>query len=109
MTASLRSAVVPVWRYMDMAVAEGGKRETLNIRVKPEVRGLIDRAAELAGKNRKDFVLDAVRHAAEQTLLDRTVFVMSPKAYSDFVKRLDAPPKPNARLRKRKYSLVTQS
>jgi uncharacterized protein (DUF1778 family) len=83
-----------------MAVAEGAKRETLNIRIKPEVRGLIDRAAELVGKNRTDFVLDAARHAAEETLLDRTVFVMSPKAYADFVKRLDAPPKPNARLRK---------
>ena len=83
-----------------MAVAEGAKRGTLNIRIKPEVRGLIDRAAELVGKNRTDFVLDAARHAAEETLLDRTVFVMNPKAYADFVKRLDAPPKPNARLRK---------
>ena len=89
-----------------MAVAEGGKRETLNIRVKPEVRGLIDRAAKLAGKNRTDFVLDAARHAAEQTLLDRTVFVMSPKAYADFVKRLDAPPKPNVRLRKTMRTLT---
>ena len=83
-----------------MAVAEGAKRGTLNIRIKPEVRGLIDRAAELVGKNRTDFVLDAARHAAEETLLDRTVFVMNPKAYADFVKRLDAPPKPNAPLPK---------
>ena len=83
-----------------MAVREGAKRETLNIRIKSQVRGLIDRAAELVGKNRTDFVLDAARHAAEDTLLDRTVFVMSPKAYAEFVARLDAPPKPNARLRK---------
>ncbi|MGO4879410.1 MAG: DUF1778 domain-containing protein [Bryobacteraceae bacterium] len=75
-------------------------RETLNIRIRPEVRGLIDRAANLAGKNRTDFVLDAARRAAEETLLDRTLFLVSPKAYREFLARLDAPAKPNARLRK---------
>lgn len=79
---------------------ERTKRDTLNIRIKPELRGLIDRAAELLGKNRTDFVLDAARHAAEDALLDRTVFAVNPKAYADFVARLDAPPAPNARLRR---------
>lgn len=85
-----------------MRVASQGtsKRETLNIRIKPEVRGLIDRAAELAGKNRTDFVLDAARRAAEETLLDRSLLVVSPKAYRAFLARLDAPPKANERLRK---------
>lgn len=77
-----------------------GKRDTLNIRIKPEVRGLIDRAAEAVGKTRTDFVLDAARHAAEEALLDRTLITMSPSAYAEFVARLDAPPKPNARLRR---------
>jgi uncharacterized protein (DUF1778 family) len=79
---------------------ETSRRETLNIRIKPEVRGLIDRAAALTGKNRTDFVLDAARRAAEEALLDRTLFVVSPKAYREFLARLDAPPKPNERLRK---------
>jgi uncharacterized protein (DUF1778 family) len=76
------------------------KRNTLNIRIKPEVRGLIDRAAEMTGKTRTDFVLDAARHAAEDALLDRTVFTVSPAAYAAFLARLDAPPKPNERLRR---------
>lgn len=75
-------------------------RDTLNLRIKPELRGLIDRAAQLAGKNRTDFVLEAARRAAEDALLDRTVFSVSPKAYAEFLKRLDAPPQPNARLRR---------
>src|SRR6266849_5807414 len=74
--------------------------DTFNLRIKPELRGLIDRAAELAGKNRTDFVLDAARRAAEDALLDRTVFVVNPKAYAEFLARLDAPPRPNARLRR---------
>ena len=75
-------------------------RQTLNIRIRPEVRALIDRAAELAGRTRTDFVLDAARRAAEDTLLDRTLFAVSPQAYRQFLERLDAPPQPNERLRK---------
>lgn len=85
---------------MAVPEAERTKRETLNLRIQPELRGLIDRAAELLGKNRTDFLLDAARHAAENALLDRTVFAVSPKAYAEFVARLDAPPRPNARLRR---------
>ena len=74
---------------------QGTKRDSINIRIKPELRGLIDRAAELMGKNRTDFVLDAARHAAEDALLDRTVFAVNSKAYAEFIARLDAPPQPN--------------
>ncbi len=76
------------------------KRETLNIRIKPEERGLIDRAARLQGKNRTDFVLEAARRAAEDALFDRTLLVVSPEVYAAFLKRLDAPPRPNERLRR---------
>ncbi len=75
-------------------------RETLNLRVKPELRGLIDRAAEITGKNRTEFVLNAARRAAEDALMDRTVFAIKSKAYSEFLARLDAPPQPNATLRR---------
>lgn len=76
------------------------KRETLNLRIKPEERNLIDRAAKARGKNRTDFVLDAARSAAEEVLLDQVLVVASPEAYAAFVARLDMPPQPNERLRK---------
>jgi len=47
---------------------ETARREALNIRIKPQVRELIDRAAELAGKNRTDFVLDAARWLKRRAL-----------------------------------------
>src|SRR4051794_19350346 len=75
-------------------------REPLNMRIKPMDRCLIDQAAELTGKNRTDFVLDAARQAAQNTLLDRSVIPVSKKSYAAFVALLDAPPQPNARLRK---------
>jgi uncharacterized protein (DUF1778 family) len=83
-----------------MTTARPTARDSLNLRIKPELRGLIDRAAELAGKNRTDFVLDAARRAAEETLLDRTMFTVAPEAYAEFLARLDAPPQPNVRLRR---------
>ena len=76
------------------------KRDTLNLRIKPEVRGLIDRAAKARGKNRTDFILDAARAAAEETLLDQALMAISPEAYADFVARLDRAPAPNTRLLK---------
>jgi len=75
------------------------KRETLNIRIKSEERSLIDRAAKMRGKNRTDFILDAVRSAAEETLFDQAIIMASPEAYTKFLARLDKQPNPNARLR----------
>ena len=75
-------------------------RNTLNLRIKPEERDLIDMAAQLQGKNRTDFILEAARNAAEETLLERTIFWTTPEKYSEFIELLDAPPAPNQRLRK---------
>lgn len=91
-----------------MAMLEDKKTacETVNLHIRPEIRELIDRAARLAGKNRTDFVLDAARQAAENVILDRAVLTFSAKAYAEFVARLDAPPRPNHRL---KRSLQTRA
>ena len=76
------------------------KRETLNLRIKEQERQLIDRACALRGKNRTDFVLDAARLAAEETLLEQVLVMATPAAFKAFHTRLDKAPKPNARLRK---------
>jgi uncharacterized protein (DUF1778 family) len=75
-------------------------RDTLNLRIKPDDRGLIDRAAKLTGKTKTDFVLEAARRAAEDALLDRTLFVVGPEAFDAFRARLDEPPHPNEKLRR---------
>jgi len=74
------------------------RRGTLNLRIKPEERGLIDRAAALAGKTRTDFVLEAARRAAVDALTERTLFVVDAATYAKFVAALDAPPRPNDKL-----------
>jgi uncharacterized protein (DUF1778 family) len=76
------------------------KRQTLNLRIKPEERALIDRAAQALGKNRTEFILEASRRAAEEALLDQALLRVGPEAFAAFQTRLDAPPQPNERLRK---------
>ena len=80
-------------------------RAALNMRILPDLRNLIDRAAEVTGKNRTDFVLDAARQAAQATLLDQVHVQLKPEAYAAFVQRLDAPPQPNEQLRKTMQTL----
>ena len=74
------------------------RRDTLNLRIKPDERGLIDRAAALKGKTRTDFVLDAARRAAVDALTERTLFSVDAATFAKFVAALDAPPRPNAKL-----------
>ena len=81
------------------------KRETLNLRVKPEERDLIDRAARATGKNRTEFILDATRHAAVEALFSQTLLQVGAEAFDAFRTRLDAPPESNERLRKTMQSV----
>src|SRR5689334_11974400 len=76
------------------------RRDTLNLRIPTTERNLIDQAAAATGKTRTDFILSAARRAAEDALLDRAILSVSPEAYARFLARLDAPAKPNARLKK---------
>jgi uncharacterized protein (DUF1778 family) len=76
------------------------RRDTLNLRIPAVERNLIDRAAESAGKTRTDFILEAARRAAEDTLLDRALLSVGEAAYAEFVKRLEAPARPNKRLQR---------
>jgi len=82
------------------------RRETLNLRIKTAERELIDRAAKVSGKNRTDFLLDAARAAAEETLIEQRIIMVDPEAYQEFLTRLDQPPDPNAALRKTMRSVT---
>ena len=83
---------------MPTTVKKASRRHTLNLRIDADERGLIDRAAALAGKTRTDFLLEAGRRAAVETLTDRALFLVDARAFAEFAAALDAPPQPNARL-----------
>jgi uncharacterized protein (DUF1778 family) len=85
---------------MGSVVAESSRlrAENINLRVTRSQKALIDRAAEAQGRNRSDFMLEAVCREAESVLLDRRYFNLDEEAFRRFTAILDAPPKSNPRL-----------
>jgi uncharacterized protein (DUF1778 family) len=75
-------------------------RSTLNMRINPDDLRLFDWAAKAQGKTRTDFVLEAARRAARDSMLDSHFVQVSAQAYEEFLARLDAPVVPNERLSK---------
>ncbi len=79
--------------------APAASKSLINLRVTRRDRDLIDRAADALGKNRTEFMLEATRRAAEDALLDRTLFRLEPERFDAFQAALDAPAKPPMALR----------
>lgn len=63
----------------------------VNLRVRNDIRALIDRAAKAQGKTRSDFMIDAARRAAEESLLDQTLVRVDSATYEQFLAVLDQP------------------
>ncbi len=67
----------------------------INLRALPEQRNLIDQAANLLGKNRSDFMLEAACDKAQSVVLDQVFFSLDADKFRQFNKMLDAPPARN--------------
>lgn len=70
----------------------------INLRAHLEQRDLIDQAAQLLGKNRSDFMLEAACDKARSVLLDQVFFELDAAKFRQFTKLLDAPPARSAGL-----------
>jgi uncharacterized protein (DUF1778 family) len=74
------------------AVPNDVTTRAVNLRVREDIRDLIDRAAQGQGKSRSEFMIDAARRAAEDALLDQTLVRVDAETYAHFLEVLDAPP-----------------
>lgn len=70
------------------------KEYPLSMRLPEPDIAIIDRAADLRGRSRTDFVRDAAVRAAEAVLMENTLLRMSPRGFSHFMAVISAPPKP---------------
>ena len=64
----------------------------VNLRMRDDIRDLIDRAAKAQGKTRSDFMIDAARRAAEESLIDQALIRVDAATYEQFLAVLDTPP-----------------
>ena len=83
-----------------MSTTPLARSATVNIRIEPRQRDLIDRAAAALGKSRSAFMLDAAARSAEELLMNRTLFALDADQWKAFNRALDAPPADNPKLRK---------
>lgn len=77
------------------AAAASPRSARLGLRATPEQEAVLRRAAEVAHKSLTDFILDAAYQAAEQTLLDQRLFMVSGSQYQALLEILDRPESDN--------------
>lgn len=82
-----------------IASSSGARSARLGLRATPEQEVVLRRAAEVAHKSLTDFILDSACLAAEQTLLDQRLFMVSGSQYQTLLDLLDQPEQANAGLR----------
>ncbi len=76
------------------------KATKVHLRLRPDQKAVLARAAELRQTSLSHFVLEQAYAAAQQVLAEQVDIVMSPKEWEAFCKALDAPPRPIPALRK---------
>jgi len=74
----------------DIMTGARKKTRSIRIRIDEERLDLIDRAAQLQGKTRADFILDAATVAAQEACLDRQIFCLGERKWEAFKVALDA-------------------
>jgi uncharacterized protein (DUF1778 family) len=77
-----------------MAGSVQRKEHPISMRLPEADLALIDRAAELRGRSRTDFVRDAAVRAAEDVLLENRLLRMSREGFAAFIAALSAPATP---------------
>jgi uncharacterized protein (DUF1778 family) len=75
-----------------MAKASRSAEVNIHLRAKAQDRELIDRAAELSGANRSQFMLASALKEAKNILLDQTTIQMDAEAFKKVLDWMDAPP-----------------
>ena len=77
-----------------------GKSSRIGLRISPAQERAIKLASEIKGKSASEFILDTAYQAAEQTLLDQRLFMVSNEKFEKFSKLLDREPMDNEGLKK---------
>ena len=76
------------------------KAARLEARIHPELRALIQRAADLEGRKLTDFVTAALQAAAQRTIAESQVLRLAAADQLRFAQALIAPPAPTSALKR---------
>lgn len=74
-----------------MAASTSRKDHPLSMRLPDADLAIIDRAAQLRGRSRTDFVREAAVRAAEDALMEAGLIRMGPEGFAAFMEAVSAP------------------
>ncbi|MEW6367233.1 MAG: DUF1778 domain-containing protein [Acidobacteriota bacterium] len=72
----------------------------IDLRLSPQVRGEIERAADISGLTLSAFMLAHARDAARRVLSEHEAIVLSDRDRDIFLRAIENPPEPNKALRR---------
>ena len=84
---------------MTASTSSAARSARLGLRATPEQEAVLRRAADVAHKSLTDFILDSACQAAEQTLLDQRLFMVSGSQYQALMDMLEQSEQDNEGLR----------
>ena len=76
------------------------RTERVDLRMTPDAKRTLERAATATNKSLADFLLDTGLDAAVDTLAEHRIFRLDDQRWNEFMVALDAPPQDNPGLRK---------
>ena len=76
------------------------KEERLNLRLDPEQKQLLQRAADIENASLTEFVLRVSLREAKEAILDQQVFLLSPENYDSFVAEITDVPDADERIKR---------
>lgn len=76
------------------------KEERLNLRLDPEQKQLLQRAADIENASLTEFVLRVSLREARDAILDQKVFLLSPENYDSFVAEITNVPDADERIKR---------
>ena len=80
---------------MTATASASARSARLGLRATPQQEAVLRRAADVAHKSLTDFILDSACLAAEHTLLDQRLFMVSGSQYQGLMDLLDQADQPN--------------
>ncbi len=84
---------------MAVVTTSTARSARLGLRATPEQEAVLRRAADVTHKSLTEFILDSACQAAEQTLLDQRLFMVSGRQYEALMNLLERPAQVNDGLR----------
>jgi uncharacterized protein (DUF1778 family) len=84
---------------MAAVTSSAARSARLGLRATPEQEAVLRRAADVAHKSLTEFILDSACQAAQQTLLDQRLFMVSGSQYEALMNLLERSQQPNKGLR----------